>query len=172
MRQPLRLRGRGSGGNLTQDQDGLESVSKEQFEFEASQAVERGNKLEQFRFRPDVEVNAVVDAEEMTNFVFDFRVGGPLVDQPAPFLEVLALRPLGTFRVVTHQVLDGRARPIDIERKPLVGYGHIQDAGGFQHPKEVLKRRERILAVLDEVIGDDEILGRVADCRENARRCR
>ena len=71
---------------------------------------------------------------------------------------MLTLRPFRTLRKVPHHVLDGRAGPIDVEGEALVGHGQVEDAAGLQDAKEVLKRWNGILAVLDEVIGDDEVL--------------
>ena len=50
-----------------------------------------------------------------------------------------------------------RRRSQGVERLPPVGNRHVDDSPGPEHPKVVADCADRILGVLDEVVGDHEI---------------
>ena len=73
------------------------------------------------------------------------------------------LRPLA---VVAQEVLDRRARAVRVEGRAAVGQREEQHAAGAQHADEVLQRGDRVLEVLEHVVGDHEVQRRVGERRE------
>ena len=92
--------------------------------------------------------------------------GGPEVrHQPGidPFEVVLGPRALGTLLVVGDKMLQLGAGALPVEGEALVGDRVEEDAAGPQLGEVGLERADRILAVLEEVVGDDEVDRALAD---------
>ncbi len=89
-----------------------------------------------------------------------------LVYQPRPLQVMLATRALGAVLVISDQVAQRRPRPPEIERIALVRHRVKQDATRPQLPQMRLDRPDRVLAMLKEMIGDDEIDGLRLDRRQ------
>ena len=70
---------------------------------------------------------------------------------------MLRWRPLRPFLVVENHVLEPRNVAINVERKAFVGNRVEQDAAGSKLAQVVLDRRNRVVAVLQEVVGNDEV---------------
>jgi hypothetical protein len=87
-------------------------------------------------------------------------------DEPGDLLVVLDARDLGAALVVAKDVLEGPRRACRVERPPFVRHGHGNHAARPRYAQERLQRAKRVLAVLEEVVGDDEVLGAIPDRRE------
>jgi hypothetical protein len=59
-----------------------------------------------------------------------------------------------------------RHRPVDVEGVALIRDRQVEDPAGPQDPDHVAEGPERILAVLEEMIGDDEVLTLIVDRRK------
>ena len=86
------------------------------------------------------------------------RLPGDLIHAPDPFLEMAQTRPSGPVGMILHHVLDGCDGAIDVEGVALVGYRQVKNATLPQHTDKVADGADRVLTVLEEVVGDDEIL--------------
>ena len=121
--------------------------------------------LEEGRWRPDVEVDRVALRFEFGGSQLDLA-GCHFLDEPSPFLVVCVARTHGPVLVVASYVRERRQCPVAVERHPGVRHGHVEDAAGPEHAQVVGKRADRVLTVLDHVIGDHEVDRSVADAGE------
>ena len=55
------------------------------------------------------------------------------------------------------QVIDGRRLAEAVDPLAALREREVQDAAVSQHPREAVKRADRVLAVLEEVVGHDEV---------------
>src|SRR5215467_11246467 len=78
-------------------------------------------------------------------------------DQSHPLAKVLLTTDLWATHVISDDVSQRCARTVAIEGVPHVWDGHVDDAARTKHAHEGLDRPNRILAMLDEMVGDDEI---------------
>jgi hypothetical protein len=89
-----------------------------------------------------------------------------LVDVACPLVEVLDPRALRPLLVIEHHMLERSGLTVDVEREPLVRNGIEKHAPRRQLAQMVADRRDRIVAVLEEVIRDDEVDGAILDAAE------
>jgi hypothetical protein len=92
--------------------------------------------------------------------LYFFRIDG-FHYQPYKLGHMLPFRKLRTHLVIGQQMSQRRDRPIAVERIAHVGHGQKQDALFAQYAEKVQEGAEWILAVFEEMIGDQEILGRI-----------
>ena len=122
--------------------------------------------------RPDVHVDRVVLRFQLLRhrldlLLFPLLAGalGRLVfeDEARPLAEVFAAGALRPLLVVGDHVLDRGDLAAEVEGEALVRDRVEEDAAGLQFREMGLDRADRILGVLEEVVGDDEILALGAD---------
>ena len=89
-----------------------------------------------------------------------------LIDEAHPVLKMLHPRLSRTDLMVLVEVGGRRDGPILVECKSFVRNGQVKYPSGFQNAEMVCQRTDGILAVFDEVIGDDEILRAIRNSRE------
>ena len=65
--------------------------------------------------------------------------------------------------MVAQQMCERRDRAVSVERETLVRHRHVENAARPQHAEERFQRSDRVLAVFEKVVGDDEILRPGAD---------
>src|ERR1700754_2681667 len=156
---------------LAEDHDKLDSDSGRGLDVEeTAEALADGqHQLQELRLRPDVHVDRVAGVFELASphlhpllgsrlrgsHVRAFDLGHHIA---APLLVVLGAGALTTLLVVGDHVLDRRQRPPVVEGEALVGDGVEEDAAGTEFPQVGLDRPDRVLGVLEEVVGDDEVL--------------
>ena len=82
------------------------------------------------------------------------------------FFVVSASRDLRSFPMVAKKVFGRRQRARGIERMSGIGNREEYNAAGAQHTQVVLQGSKRILDMLEHMVRDDEIEGRVRDRAE------
>jgi hypothetical protein len=65
--------------------------------------------------------------------------------------------------VVTQQMCERCHRPVAVEGEPLVRHRHVKNPARPQYAEKRFQRPDRVLAVFEKVIGNDEILRPGAD---------
>jgi hypothetical protein len=88
------------------------------------------------------------------------------VDEPRPVAVVAGPRRFRTLLVVGDEVLERGRFSVAVDAVAAVGQREQQDAAGPEHAHVRLERADRVLAVLEEVRGDHEVLASIRDGRE------
>src|SRR5271166_3360475 len=123
-----------------------------------TQAVAQGQEeLQEIKLRPDMIMNAVVLLHQRPGLLSNRTLPLYLIDEAHPVLKMLHPRLSRTDLMVLVEVGGRRDGPIPVEGETLVGNGQVEYSPGLQNAEMVRQRTDGILAVLDEVIGDDEI---------------
>ena len=84
------------------------------------------------------------------------------VDMGHPVAVMLGSRGLRAPFMVGHNVLKRRGIPVLVDPATSVGQGEQQDAAGAQNPQMGFKGADWVLAVLEKVRRDDEVLALIA----------
>src|ERR1700682_5997115 len=106
--------------------------------------------------RPDVEMDAVMAREQAVGA--RLRLGSlHAIDVQRPVEVVGAAVRLGPGPMLVEEMLICRQRAVLVERQPAVGQRHVQHAPGLEHPLELLESVDRVLQVLEQVVGDHEV---------------
>ena len=116
--------------------------------------------------RPHVEVDRVILGLELAGVRLGLRLARrprTLVDKRGPLEVMVGARAGRAVLVVGDHVLERRRRTAEVERIALVGNGVEQDPARAQLEQVGGDRRDRVLAVLEEVVGDDEVDGLLFD---------
>lgn len=145
---------------LSQDDDGLRSPAAHRLDVKAPQLLATvQHQLHQVPVRPYVKVDRVALGLQPRRVLSRLRLIGRLArrHQPRPFQVVVAARALGSVLVIIHQVPQGRPRTTRVKRVALVRDRIEQHSTRPQLPQMRSDRPDRILAVLEEVVGDDEV---------------
>ena len=107
-----------------------------------------------------MEVDAVPRRHQAVGFVLGLPVL-PAEDMEGPVEIVAAARRFRPALVIGDEMVERRDRPPDVETVMLVRHGQIDDAARARDPQEGSDRGDRILAVLEKMVCDHEIDGRV-----------
>ena len=118
------------------------------------------HQLGEVGLRPHVKVDRVVLRVQQLRGGARLLLGrrrASAYDQLRPLQVVGGAGTLRPLLVVVDHVLQRRPRPPEIERIALVGNRIEQRAAGAELVQVGLDRADRVLAVLEEVVGDDEV---------------
>jgi hypothetical protein len=114
-------------------------------------------KVPKRRFRPNMEMNAVIGRFESIHGGFQLLSRMPH-HQRRKFTYVSVVRPFRPLDVIAQHVSEVGLRSRLVECEPPVRHRHIEHSAGAQHLEMPLNGANRILSMFEEMIGDDEIL--------------
>src|SRR4029450_5166719 len=112
---------------------------------------------------PHMEMNAVADRDAGLRIFLRRCVVVELVHELCPFEKVTMARSLAAVRFVGDEVSEGRQRPRNVEATPHVGHRIKEPSAGRYFAQMVAQSAERVLAMLQHVVGDEEADGRIAE---------